>query len=57
MKMPFGKHKGKPLEEIPVDYLRWLYYEADIRDDLYEAVADELENRAEEELHGITDYK
>ena len=24
MKMPFGKHKGTPIEEIPNDYLRWL---------------------------------
>lgn len=23
-RMPFGKHKGKPLEEVPKDYLRWL---------------------------------
>ena len=22
--MPFGKHQGKPLSEIPKDYLRWL---------------------------------
>lgn len=22
--MPFGKHQGKPLEQVPVDYLRWL---------------------------------
>ena len=22
--MPFGEHKGKPLREIPVKYLRWL---------------------------------
>jgi hypothetical protein len=24
MKMPFGKHKGKELTEIPRGYLRWL---------------------------------
>lgn len=23
--MPFGKHKGKPLEEVPAKYLLWLY--------------------------------
>jgi exodeoxyribonuclease X len=22
--MPFGKHKGLKMEEVPVDYLRWL---------------------------------
>jgi uncharacterized protein (DUF3820 family) len=24
MKMPFGKHKGKELTEIPKKYLQWL---------------------------------
>ncbi|NNM42871.1 MAG: DNA polymerase III subunit epsilon [Chlamydiae bacterium] len=23
-RMPFGKHQGKPLQEVPKDYLRWL---------------------------------
>ena len=23
-KMPFGKHQGKPLSEVPVSYIRWL---------------------------------
>lgn len=23
-RMPFGKHQGKPLSEIPADYIRWL---------------------------------
>ncbi|MEN9343282.1 MAG: hypothetical protein RLZZ453_69 [Chlamydiota bacterium] len=23
-KMPFGKHQGKPLSEVPKDYVRWL---------------------------------
>lgn len=22
--MPFGKHQGKPLSEVPLDYLKWL---------------------------------
>ena len=22
-KMPFGKHGGKPLEELPPDYVQW----------------------------------
>ncbi len=25
--MPFGKHKGKPMEEVPARYLLWLYDE------------------------------
>jgi hypothetical protein len=24
MELPFGTHKGKTLEEIPEDYLKWL---------------------------------
>ena len=24
VRMPFGKHAGKPLTEIPKDYVRWL---------------------------------
>jgi DNA polymerase-3 subunit epsilon len=23
--MPFGKHRGKPLKEIPYDYIKWLH--------------------------------
>lgn len=23
--MPYGTHKGKPMVEVPDDYLRWLY--------------------------------
>ena len=24
MRMPFGKHKGTPVKELPGDYLKWL---------------------------------
>lgn len=30
--MPFGKHKGKPLTDVPSDYLLWVY---ENKDDLY----------------------
>ena len=23
--MPFGKHKGQPMEEVPASYLHWLW--------------------------------
>lgn len=23
--MPFGKHKGKPMSDVPADYLHWLW--------------------------------
>ncbi len=28
--MPFGKHKGMPLESVPKDYLRWLLAQPDV---------------------------
>jgi len=27
--MPFGKHKGEHLKDVPGEYLRWLYEDAD----------------------------
>lgn len=24
--MPFGKHKGEPMEDVPVGYLHWLWH-------------------------------
>jgi len=32
--MPFGKHQGKPLGEVPADYVRWLLNQADVDPDL-----------------------
>jgi len=32
--MPFGKHQGKPLAEIPADYVRWLLSQSDVDPDL-----------------------
>jgi Putative quorum-sensing-regulated virulence factor len=23
--MPFGKHKGKPMQDVPASYLHWLW--------------------------------
>lgn len=28
--MPFGKHKGEPMQDIPVEYLHWLWTKAEI---------------------------
>ena len=38
MKMPFGRHKGKELSEIPPDYLEWISENLTITGDL----ADEI---------------
>jgi hypothetical protein len=29
MIMPFGKHRGKPLEQVPLSYLRWVLENCD----------------------------
>jgi exodeoxyribonuclease X len=36
-RMPFGKHKGKPLSDVPADYMDWLL-DRDIDDDLRSAL-------------------
>lgn len=36
--MPFGKHQGKPLKDIPRDYLEWAYNNMTLRDPLNTAV-------------------
>ena len=38
MTMPFGKHKGELITEIPEKYLEWLYFNCDLSKSLYEAV-------------------
>lgn len=38
MNMPFGKFKGVPVDELPQDYLSWLWTEVDLRDPLRSAV-------------------
>jgi len=28
-KMPFGKHAGKPMQDVPASYLHWLWTKED----------------------------
>ena len=46
--MPFGKHKGTPLSEVPTDYLWWVIEGSEVVDrypGLAEAIEEELEDR------------
>jgi exodeoxyribonuclease X len=43
---PFGRHKGAPLESVPVDYLQWLITKATaVSDDAKHTARTELERR------------
>ena len=44
MRMPFGKHRGYELSELPDGYLKWLST-LGLRDPLQRAVADEIATR------------
>lgn len=43
--MPFGKHKGRRLEDIPIQYLGWLHDECELDGWLREAVDAEWARR------------
>jgi len=55
--MPFGRHKGEPLDEIPDSYLRWLLHRADLREPLRSDVQDELRRRFQDEEDTHRAYK
>ena len=57
--MPFGRHRGEPLDEIPDSYLAWLLTRA-LREPLYSQVRDEARRRTtdEEDTHqAYRDYQ
>ena len=41
MEIPFGKYKGRTLDEIPSDYLRWVLN--DIDENQYPGLFEEIE--------------
>jgi len=43
--MPFGKHKGKNLDDVPADYLLWLHEKSDnLNGDLKDYIDDNLDS-------------
>jgi hypothetical protein len=48
-KMPFGKFKGIPMDELPDDYLLWLHSLGNLRPFLRVAVNAEIGRRGQEE--------
>lgn len=44
-RMPFGKFKGWPVDEIPEDYLNWLVENVDLREPLASAVYEALDQQ------------
>lgn len=47
MKMPWGKYRGKDIEDIPSSYLRWLTYNCE---------DDEIQQAAEQEHSWRTEW-
>lgn len=45
MLMPFGKHKGEDLADLPLDYLRWLCENVSGNDDLIQEAENQLAMR------------
>ena len=49
-KMPFGKHKGKPIKDVPINYVKWMIGNIhNMQPSLYSALTkrlklDEVEN-------------
>jgi hypothetical protein len=50
LRMPFGKHKGRRIEEIPSSYLRWMKAEMD-KEYLIDAADKELAYRDANDMH------
>ena len=44
-KMPFGKHRGMPWNQVPVDYLQWMTRQLDMDEDIKYVARKELHRR------------
>lgn len=45
IRMPWGKHKGKKLSEVPLKYLEWILKENEERMKLFEEIEEEINRR------------
>jgi uncharacterized protein (DUF3820 family) len=45
--MTFGKHRGKPLDQVPTAYLQWCLRTRSCYDTLYAAIVQEVSDRIE----------
>lgn len=59
---PFGKHKGKTLEEVPDSYMNWAIGNCNFLDDLFKSLLKcEMNRRAKEGIivvdEDIPDYR
>lgn len=45
MRMPFGQYRGEEVEDLPTDYLEWLYENVELYGELEETVIDILRAR------------
>ena len=43
--MPFGRHKGKAIKDLPDDYLAWMLENADLKNNLRRHLEAEFERR------------
>lgn len=41
--MTFGIHKGKEMQDVPADYLLWIYREGKLTDELKKYIEDNLQ--------------
>lgn len=54
--MPFGKYKGKPMQDVPASYLHWLYC-AGAKDPVKAYIEKNLTALRQEHPDGVWEYK
>lgn len=45
MKMPWGKYRGQPIEDVPTDYLQWMAENISSSDELIKEAENQLKLR------------